>query len=469
MAESEAGDLFLAAAQGLFKSPYGTNEIQKLSEISFRTVSVLPGGNILAGGENGLYLYQEGSASPDVIPAPDPWVESLAFDGNNVWVATAGGIAFGPLEGRHLSLSTHPRGFEFSAGVLWKGRWVVPASGKAPFLVTLGADGSAGEIPVPEPFRQVFVSEGQLLGDGTSGLHARMEDGTWRVIRERSAISLPLPHVNAMAVREKDAWLGFFDGPAVRFEDLKTIKPPDSTEPWGVNSLLSAGGAVYAATLRGAYRLTGGPVEKLPGPGAAFSLTDSPEGVIAGYGGGVLFPGPRLLSAFHGLPGNQAYALAAGKEPGTIWVGTPSGLGRLENRKVTLRVARGEGKLPHPWVTALKETETGLWVATYGGGVVRVTSAGTATSWNQFPETGGLKVNAGAIAETPSGDVIFGTQGQGMWGLQSGHTEFERLRIPLPSSNVFSLALYPATSSTTLLVGTDEGLALVPVTALFHR
>ena len=89
----------------------------------------------------------------------------------------------------------------------------------------------------------------------------------------------------------------------------------------------------------------------MEGSGAAFSLARTGAASRSGIGEGVLLPERKLLSAFHGLPGNQATALAA-VEAGLL-VGTPSGLGYVESLKVRWRVASGEGRLPHPWVTAI--------------------------------------------------------------------------------------------------------------------
>ena len=74
-------------------------------------------------------------------------------------------------------------------------------------------------------------------------------------------------------------------------------------------------------------------------------------------------------------------------------------------------------------------------------------------------ETDGLKINADAMRADPSGRVWIGTQGQGLWRSDPGVTRFERLNLPLPSPDVFSLAFLPADAPTHLYVGTDEGLA----------
>ncbi|MBK8594863.1 MAG: hypothetical protein IPN83_04615 [Holophagales bacterium] len=166
--------------------------------------------------------------------------------------------------------------------------------------------------------------------------------------------------MNALAADGSHLYLGFFDG-ALAVADPRgaplSAKALLSGEAWGVNAILPLGGVVYAATLRGAFRIADGKARPIEGAGAAFSLAATGSGLAIGYGQGVLLPGPRLLSAYHGLPGNQAYALAASGE--ALWVGTPTGLGRVEGRRVTERVLPGEGKLPHPWVTALLPARTG--------------------------------------------------------------------------------------------------------------
>jgi ligand-binding sensor domain-containing protein len=235
------------------------------------------------------------------------------------------------------------------------------------------------------------------------------------------------------------------------------------TAAWGVNALLPAGGALYVASLRGAARFDGARLLPLEGPGAAFSLAATADGVAIGYGQGVLLPGTRLLSAFHGLPGNQAVALLEGD---VLFVGTPSGLGAIEDRRVRFRVAGGEGRLPHPWVTALALSRGSLYVGTYGGGIVRRTASGVdapiarvdRARYEPFVETEGLKINAGCLVEA-GGRLYAGTDGKGLYRLSADGRAFEPVRAALPSRRV--TALVPAAGA--LYVGTDEGVARLPL------
>jgi hypothetical protein len=133
---------------------------------------------------------------------------------------------------------------------------------------------------------------------------------------------------------------------------------------------------------------------------------------------------------------------------------------------VTERVLPGEGKLPHPWVTALLPREDGLWVATYGGGIAVRRDGDPAATWESFPETRGLKVNAGALVALPDGRLCAGTQGAGVWCSDRLRSRFARLDLPLPSPDVFALATFPRDAPDFVFAGTSEGLLRLPADSL---
>lgn len=456
--ETPGGELLIGARQGLFRAPSGAAEVERLDTAPVRALVLLDGGRVAAGGETGLRLVPAGGGSATPIALVEPWVEALGWDGSTLVAATPAGVFTGPADG--APLARHPRGGDANGGVLVAGRfWFVPA-GDAPAVASLlGAE--RREEATPERFARLLEAAGGLLADGPSGLWRRDPEHGWSLLRKRDGRSLPSPHVNALAVERDAIWAGFFDGGIARASGPGTEWTPIADrEPWGVNALLPAAGALYAATLRGAFRVEKGVARRLDGAGGAFSLALTGSGLAVGYGQGVLLPENRLLSAFHGLPGNQAFALARSATGQGLWVGTPTGLGRIENRRVVSAARPGEGKLPHPWVTALAPTTDGLLVATYGGGLALERDP---DGWSRYPETSSLRVNAGALVIDPSGRAWAGTQGQGLWASDPGRTRFVRAPLPLPSPNVFSLALYPEASPTTLLVGTDEGLAFVPL------
>ena len=241
--------------------------------------------------------------------------------------------------------------------------------------------------------------------------------------------------------------------------ELRSLTRSKSAEVWAVNALVEAGGALHVASLRGAFRFDGSALTAVEGPGAAFSLAQTQSGVAIGYGEGVLLPEGKLLSAFHGLPVNQATALAA-IEKGLL-VGTPSGLGFIEDLKVRWRVASGEGKLPHPWITAILPVGGGVLVGTYGGGLTRREgSMSDKGAWTPFPETAGLKINTGCLVIARSnGRIYAGTDGTGLVRLSLDGTRFERLKLSLPSQRITALLERDGL----LYIGTDEGLTRWPV------
>jgi ligand-binding sensor domain-containing protein len=455
--EDDGGELLVGARQGLFRAAYAAGTLEWLDAEPVRALALGASGEILAGGERGLRMVNAGPVRR--IATPDPWVESLGLDGNGrLWAATAVGIALGTPRG---PLALHPRGGDGAGGVAddasW---WFVPQGGEAR-VARISADGSRVEETTPEPFRTLVRANGALLGDGPTGLFRRSPSGRWTLERKRPA-ALPLPRVNALAADGAALWAGFFDGGIAVADDAASPGGPlfrsVSSDAWGVNALLPAGGAVWAATLQGTFRVEGTRATEVAGTGAGFALASTSSGVVIGTAQGALFPERRLLSAFHGLPGNQALALArvAGRE--ALWVGTPSGLGRIDGRRVASRVVAGEGKLPHPWVTALAPRGTDLFVATYGGGVASRSGADGEERWTRYPETEGLKVNA--IVALPGGRVAFGALGRGLF-VSGAEARFARVDAALPSPDVFALALAPADAPRFLLAGTSEGLARI--------
>lgn len=462
LAESEAGELLVGAREGLFRVAFGAASMERLSRHPVRALAVAPGA-VIAGGEEGLFRVEARRAV--LLETPDAWVDDLALDGKDVLAVTAAGLVRGPWDGSR-PLHAVSGGDDLVSGVAAGGAFY-GLDGTEPSRVRRIAEGRVSEEILPSAARRLLLADGVLFADTESGL-LRREAGAWRPAAPRRAALPPgAPHVTALAFLGDALVAGFFDGglavgrPAGAF--LSWTAVPGSAA-WGVNALLSAGGVVHVASLRGAARFDGRRLTPVEGPGAAFSLAATTEGVAIGYGQGVLLPGSRLLSAFHGLPGNQALALASGEE---LFVGTPSGLGAVDAGRVRWRVASGEGKLPHPWVTALAVSGDDLLVGTYGGGVVRrrasrkSPAAGTRvdpSAYEPFVETEGLKVNTGCLVEA-GGRVYLGTDGQGLFRLSRDRTRFVHLGLPLPSPRVTALLPGPGA----LFVGTDEGLARFPL------
>jgi hypothetical protein len=461
--ESPAGELFVGAREGLFRAPVAATAIERLDAHPVRALCLGPG-FILAGGEQGLWRIEPTRAVP--IGTPDAWIESVTLDGERVVAVSASGLAQGTREGPLQPV----RGAETVAQAVWhEGRVFAVVDPPTQAVLVLDASGSLREEGLPAPVRRVMSASGLLFADSRDGLCRRDADG-WRIVRPRAGALPPgSAHVTALARFHGRLVAGLFDGGLaaadVRGDGLEWHALP-GTAAWGVNALLSAGGELWVASLRGAARYDGTTLRPIEGPGAAFSLAATRGGVAIGYGAGVLLPGGVLLSAFHGLPGNQAIALA---ESDLLYVGTPSGLGAIAGRRAVWRVTAGEGKLPHPWVTALVPEEEGLLVGTWGGGLVRRTGDGRADAraarsdegrWEHFAETEGLQVSPGALVLV-DGRAWAGTDAGGLWRQTGDRSRFERVRVALPSPRVTALFTEPGV----LWIGTDQGVTRLPLDA----
>ena len=473
--ETSAGELWVGAREGLFRMTFAERTMTRAHASPVRSVVAGEGGVVVSGGEKGLFITRGGVTTPAPMDGIEsPWIEQVAMFDRRIHAVTPTGLFTEGADGVMRSL---PNGENVGSISVFGDRLFATAD---PPDVSLRRYDAAGRLQVeqlPSPVRRVFAVGERLVADTASGLAERVND-SWRVISRRSQQeSFGNAHVGALAAYRGRMVVGFFDGglaelaPAPSRGPLTSASRSDEEDPmilrafdqrgsaavWAVNGLLEAGGVLHIASLRGAFRFDGSNVTPVEGSGAAFSLASTRGGVAVGFGEGVLLPERRLLSAFHGLPGNQATALASVGEG--LLVGTPSGLGYVEGLKVRWRVASGEGRLPHPWVTAILPMEGSVLIGTYGGGLTRrVGGMSDKGEWKPFAETAGLKVNTGCLVNA-GGRVYAGTDGTGLFRLNLDGSRFEALKLSLPSPRV--TALFERDGF--LYIGTDEGLTRWPV------
>lgn len=456
LVEGTGGELWIGAREGLYRAAWGAATLDRVDAAPVKTIALGEGGAVFAGGEEGLRRV-DGLRSQAIV-TPDPWIDWVGVAGGELVVLTPMGLARGSAAGTLAPISG---GEEARAAALLGSQLFAVAQGR---LLRFDPGGRPREELLTVPVRRVFATGGVLFADSDQGLYRRSGSG-WTLARSRPESLPPGPsHVSALAWLDSRLAVGLFNGGLVLGEAGRSDKRAaiawatvPGSSAWGVNALLEAGGTLHVASLRGASRFDGKQLRPLEGggTGAAFSLAVTPSGVAVGYGQGVQLPGGRFLSAFHGLPGNQALALAAGDR---LYVGTPTGLGAIAGQRVAWRVLAGEGNLPHPWITALHLRGDQLFIGTYGGGVARRVARqddpGAPGQFEAFPETEGFKVNTGCLVEA-AGRLYLGTEGKGLFRLSADGQRFLPVRVPLPSPRV--TAILPAPDG--LYVGTDEGLA----------
>jgi len=446
--EGAGGQLWIGAREGLFRAAWGAPVLERLDPAPVRSIALGEGGVALAGGEDGLRRVEPGRVT--ALAAPDRWIEWVGLCAGEVWLVSSAGLARGPLEG---PLAPVPGGADAVSAAVAGTRVYALGGGH---LVRFEPGGRGAEEFLPAPGRKLLEASGQVFADTPAGLYRRAEAG-WVLARPRpEALPPASAHVSALGLLGSRLVLGVFNG-GLELGEPRAAGWSWSALPaaraWAVNAVLASGDGLCVASLRGAARFDGRRWTGLGAPdaGPAFALAATRDGVAVGLGQGLQLPGARLLSSFHGLPGNQTLALA-GDDP--LFVGTPSGLGAVSGGKVAWRVTAGEGRLPHPWVTALALLGDALYIGTYGGGVARRLPGAGKGSFEPFPETDGFKVNAGCLVEA-GGRLYLGTDGRGLFRLSRDGARFEPLRLGLPSPRVTAILPGPGV----LYVGTDEGLA----------
>ncbi len=467
LAETPAGELWIGAREGLFRIGFAERTMARLHQFPIRAIAVSDAGRVLSGGETGLFVTQGGVTKPKSIEGLDtPWIDAVAVFDGRVHAVTPIGLFAEDVDGVMRAV---PNGAAVGSIAVLGDQLFATSDPPDTSVRRFDAAGRVQVERLPAEVRRVFTVGDRLMADASNDLVERA-NGAWRLAsRRRQQESFGSAHVGALTEYRGRIVAGFFDGglaelvPAARSTDASALArseepmmlrslPDPASAVWAVNGLLDAGGALHVASLRGAFRFDGARVMRVEGSGAAFSLAQTRGGVAIGFGEGVLLPERKLLSAFHGLPGNQATALASVGMG--LLVGTPSGLGYVEDLKVRWRVASGEGRLPHPWVTAILPVEDGVLIGTYGGGLTRrVGAMSDPGDWRPFAETQGLKINTGCLVSA-SGRVYAGTDGTGLYRLSMDGTRFERLKLSLPSPRVTALFVKDGF----LYIGTDEGL-----------
>ncbi|MBS1767265.1 MAG: hypothetical protein JST05_07690 [Acidobacteria bacterium] len=454
--ESKGGELLIGAREGLFRAAWGAATMQKMDAAPVQSLAFDEAGAIFAGGETGLREVAGGQVH--ALASPDPWVQWVGVMGHDLAVITPMGLARGPLGG---TLAPVPGCGGATSACHFDDRLFAIVSGR---LLSFDAAGHPSEWIVPATPRRLMSAGGTLFVDTDNGLYRRAA-GAWEVAQARPAALPPgSSRIGALAFVDGKLAIGFFDhglavgDPSAPFWGWRVA---EGAEVWGVNALLPDRGGLAVASLRGAARYDGQRIQKLGDGGAAFSIAKTPDGLVIGYGQGVALPDGRFLSAFHGLPGNQALALL--QEPdGLLFVGTPTGLGAIEGARVAWRVTAADAVLPNAWIASLALFKGKVYLGTYGGGVARrdAPEADRAAigTFDPFPETAGFKASAGCLV-VAGGTLYFGTENKGLFRLSGDGARFEPVKAPLPSPHI--TAILPAKDG--LFIGTDEGLAKLPL------
>ena len=382
-------------------------------------------GFLLAGGEQGLWRVETSRALR--LETPDPWIESVGLLEGEVLAATAAGLARGRPEGRiALGPRRRRRGFRCrprrpSSGPSRRRRWTRCCGSSR-------ADGSPRNGS-PRSCASVMTAAGTLLADTDDGLFRRDADG---LAKDRGPAARPC----RPADRTWAPWPSWAGG---SWRASSTAAWPSARRAVGLDWRAVPGSRRVGrqrAAARGRRALRGEPargraLRRRAAPPARGARRRVLPGRHARRRRDRLRPGRaasrrrRLLSAFHGLPGNQALALAGGREPlrrhavGPGRAGRPARAlaGDVGRRQAAAPVGHGARRSRRTACTSAPTAAASCAAAR------RAVAAGRALAdparYEPFPETDGLKVNPGCLVEA-DGRLYAGTDGRGLWRLVAG-------------------------------------------------
>ena len=421
---------------------------------------------------------------------PDGRVESIAVDGNRVYIGTPVGTAE-LVDGRMarslaegvFAKAFYPAGDRLLIGSMDQG--IVDVSlhatriGSHRSFANANAvdDLAAGSIEqffraddvVKTPNPDGMVDSGGMLyalaQDGLYGL--RSQGSGWRRVLDRSASQLSDLNVSALAIdNQQRLWVGYFDrGIDVLAPDGHQLKHFEDAHVYCINRILPDNGSrgIAVGTANGLVMFDDSALverrvlDKSAGL-IAEHVTDVAlyrDGMAVATPAGLTFldrSGAHSVYAFQGLVNNHVYAL--GISGNRLLAGTLGGLSELDNDSVRRNFTTATSGLKHNWITAIVPVDDGWFIGTYGAGVVRMDAQGRFDAMDVT--TPGVEVNPNAMLVTGQ-HVLAGTLGSGLLVYNRSSKRWTTVTAGLPSSNVTAMAA----SGGSVYVGTDNGLVRI--------
>jgi len=398
---------------------------------------------------------------------PDKQVESLAISGEKVFVGTAAGVA--EFERGRFS-HVIARGLLATALLATPTSVIVGTEDQGVRTIALAGHPSAtgaGVSPEISEVRQIFSSGDAIYVLTRQGLYRTNSRGLGlQPVLKPGPSTLSDRNVSALAADSRGrVWVGYFDrGLDILQMDSGKTAHVENDRVFCVNRILPdvKTGTIAVATANGLVRFNTNGGEEQVLTRADGLIADHVTDVAAYRGGlavatpaGLTFldgSGARSLYAFHGLVNNHVYALGVSGDE--LLAGTLGGVSMIGREEVRKSYTVANSRLKHNWITAVVAIGDEWIVGTYGGGILRLDSAGRFHSFDVA--TGPFEVNPNAMLVTQR-FVLAGTLGRGLYVYDRDSGRWRTLSEGLPSGNITALT----ESNGYIYVGTDNGLVRV--------
>jgi len=427
----------------------------------------------------GVWLWRAGAISRFVNELPDPQVLSIFASGSNVWVGTAAGIAEFA-DGRfcrRLADGVFARALAERGGKLWIS---TVDQGTVSIDVTNHYPRPAAGLRLAN--RNAFQSIS--LVPTSTGVLALSDSSVVRLpeyidVLKAAPAGLANSHITAIDIDNRQRlWIGYFD----RGLDLLSSDTHASVTHFENEVLFCVNRIKQEADSHRTFVATANGLAVFDGNSEIRQVLKTRDGLISNHvtdlllGGGSSGSESTILAtnagmtflnasgvssvyAFQGLVNNHVYTLA---QAGPVLIaGTLGGVSILRDGLVQVSFTTANSDLRQNWITASTAAPDGIYLGTYGSGVVRLNSRFEVLSFREFSESR-FEINQNAMLATSQG-IYAGTAGQGLAFLPAGQQRWHFWLTGLPSANVTALAA----GGGNLYIGTDNGLIRIPEQALY--
>jgi signal transduction histidine kinase/sugar lactone lactonase YvrE len=296
---------------------------------------------------------------------------------------------------------------------------VAPAQAQTSVRYALSVWASEKGLPPGDVFAVNQDAEGYLWIGTPTGL-LRFDGSrfvSWSALNDKEP--LPKGPVHAIvSARDGSLWVGLAGGGGVVRIDKghMTRYGREQGAPPGVSAMLEdRQGVMWAAARRGLFRFAdgrwtlAGSAEGYPAEAEAFSVYEDRNGVLwTGTGAGVY---RRTRTAFELVNRDRNVQSLAEDASGAIWVTDSNNvIRRLEDDKAPRPAA--SVRLPASGWRLLGDRRGQVWVAAFGGGLLRLANANSASpSLERFPYEHRLAGSPRSIYEDRDGNVWVGMRG----------------------------------------------------------